>query len=818
MNLNLMPKKFRYSIIYNGITTELATDPIGWEEQSIGFQRSSDYGNNIEYTIPLSFTKDGYRMLKSIFDVGGAFSKAKVRIDKRKNNWDKEQFYIYILDFRTYKDNFSSISISGLEDGLLSKYTSKADTEYEIGFENSASCLNFAGVDKEVENIVQQGIGKAIYARVEIGGGRALYHLKGERAVRRYSNKILFVNTDGVPYETMTFRAIATTTINLSIDVKFALECYYKFNVGTPSATAWRLIKHSENFSTWSDISGWGLSPVHLNNYDLYLDNINDISFPIEEGYLYSCMLIIDTGTNTDITWSSIGTMNIKSLTTSANSGSIISFTHEWLISKLIERIYFDAVLVYNVSHTDYFPILSCGNAIDWSNRYETTNGNIKVSLKNVLKSLDILCCIGIDITGNIITISDRGTFYNKTKNKSLKSNNITLSFDESHCYNKIKVGWSTEDKYEDEVYPFNCKKVFEIQNSLADAEYDLEHPFIGEMYKIDKFLTDVKNNTTINISYTDLCVFACIRPVLRALLVMLIQSPYKTFDIGDIYLTSADNQVGFNYYFLDFESLNATFPTEFTMGDGLFTFINPRNTLYTINISFEINSTVDMFYDDISKSLEFRTYPFVFYKYENFKISNNRRFGRYTLKGMVYIEGNVQTTFSFIIKNNNATRELSIQNFIFYFNEEYGLYKDQTITGFIGDSVTAYNLPFSPKRIINKHLPYISISNWKNTLPIKFVSSDKESPITSTLAYESVSVTENADFDSVDPLFSPMKISFDTSEKFNSLSQSDSDKYDYYEIEDERTGEVIKGWKNKTTHNVSKNQAQSWELQGSID
>ena len=143
--------------------------------------------------------------------------------------------------------------------------------------------------------------------------------------------------------------------------------------------------------------------------------------------------------------------------------------------------------------------------------------------------------------------------------------------------------------------------------------------------------------------------------------------------------------------------------------------------------------------------------------------------------------------------------------------NGYWVLYKEQTISNFTGDIATTYNLPYSPKRSLIKHLPYISISNWKNSLPIKWVSTDITSAITSRLGYETKDVVENSDENSIQPLFLPLNVSFDTSGEYDAIKAVKTQKYGYIETEFE--DKVYRGFVEKVVCDIGKQQKQQWEL-----
>ena len=57
MSVKGMPqKRFRYFIETETEDIELQTDPKGWDGHEVGFQRSDDFGLNVENVVPLSFS------------------------------------------------------------------------------------------------------------------------------------------------------------------------------------------------------------------------------------------------------------------------------------------------------------------------------------------------------------------------------------------------------------------------------------------------------------------------------------------------------------------------------------------------------------------------------------------------------------------------------------------------------------------------------------------------------------------------------------------------------------------------------------------
>lgn len=675
-----MPKAYKYSIIYNGVTTVLTTDPKGWQEESIGFTRSDDHGLNVEYTVPLSFAKEGYKKLKEIFSAGGMFAVAQLKIEKRNNSWGFGAFYLYKLDFKTYKDNSYSVEISGLEDGLLSKFNANSDTAYDITLPTVKQSISYEGVSIQRDNTIQAGVGTLDmwYAQ----GGNRHFPLKGSRAVRSYTADFSFVDDSGTPFTTMTFKCVNAVTVpTFKIDMGHVMKLT-TFPIAPPRGKM-QLIKHNADWTSidWVlDSSGISVEYVanstHVNigaRYDYF--TYNDVrSIAFEAGSYYSlCYLngslaadhLPEMGNTSDTAYDGHNTrITIAYISPSEYSGhALCIFTYEWLINALLLKIDSTSVLEYNILNPNFIPVLS--SAVCFRNLGSLNfTGVVTISLREVLKSLNVVSCIGIDVTGNKMTVAPLANFYKRESAGRLKAKNITLSFSEAGVFNTIKAGSKATDLVKNGLFAFNCNNTFTVADSTLKADLDLENPFKTDMYSIDKIIGDAASSIDTT-----------------------------TSNNGDL-------------------------------------------------IIFAANTTVV----------------------------------------------------------DNA----------------YTLLKDSAafVSGFAGDKATAYNLPLSPKRILNTHKDYVAISNYKNVKNILYSSTDINADMVSKLSWESESVSEKADVVTSNPIFLPITISFDTAERYDTLISFQADKYKYYEVLNERTGRIIKGWANKITFGVTKEQSQNWELQ----
>ena len=104
-----MGRKYDYYIIYNDVTTKIQ-DPIGWEEQGLSFTRNESLTCIREFSVPLEFVGNGYSLLKEIFTQEGyGADNVFIKIERRNDNFEYEDFYYGKIDFKTYEDNFIGI-------------------------------------------------------------------------------------------------------------------------------------------------------------------------------------------------------------------------------------------------------------------------------------------------------------------------------------------------------------------------------------------------------------------------------------------------------------------------------------------------------------------------------------------------------------------------------------------------------------------------------------------------------------------------------------------------------------------------------------
>ena len=831
MSVAGMPsKRFKYLIEHNGTTVELDKSPISWDSHEMGYSRSDDFGINVENVASMKFVGNGANILRSIYRTNGIFSTANVIIEKLNDKWKYDFLYNYSIDFETYKEDHTGVEVKGVESGLLKLITANKDTEYEIDIPESGYYLGYTGINYSRKNLIQCLPGDIRKHEFVI---EDTYALKGNRSVRAYSDAISFTDNSGVPFETITFRCVKdisfTAKITLKLKVK-ATQFTLPFQ-SPPSRGKIRIIKHKKNANNYTYIDNKGIAPYlsktvqssTRNDYfdialDLPLDLVDgdyvSIFYQAESGKSYTKVEVSDCfDTTLEIFLPSLGEYNSQKLQL---------ITYEWLIKQLLDKIAGAGKYNFysNIKNNDFTPMLSCTQMARRMGA-QTFEGTFKAKLSDVLKSYNILHCTGIDISGNTIKICKRADFYTNNKWAEIDAKNINVIHDLSHQYKRINVGYKADSAPLSDavVYPFNCKKVFEINNSPLESELDLINPFISDPYQIESLIRKVQSEDKADTS-NEFFIFA-----VKQLDVIGERVVNFGAVLGGSQMIGVGSDENSNLYIYE-ASEQITNEPAIVVSD-----ISPNEYVFINDIGgISFGGESDYYYRIkiyIDAEIENGVLPSYFGLIENseefYHLLLNRIIERTDTNYKIYLDiivsGQINTSFFFRVGNvpdvyfnyfSFLAKEIGVDANLITHTANIDVSSVENHKDYVDDG-TIYNLSISPKRILNKHIDYVSISNFMNTEDIKFVNSDIDSNITSKLDYESYPVKENENVQTRGGMmFRPIIIEFET--KYNLVP--DDKKYGYITIFDEKNNRELTGWLISIATSPTKNKGKKVQLQ----
>ena len=796
-----MPKSTKYSLVWTGGSLELATDPRGWQEDAVAFSRDENHGINVQNVVALSFSGAARDKIKEFYDTYGAYAKMSVSIDKRNNLWELNSWYQYRLDFKTYKETKSFVEISGIEEGLLSSVQKFADTEYKVQIPTEKNFLNYTGTTVYKKNQIQ-----ALFGSIgeKEGIEEDAYVLGGKRAVRTYSNAISFTNSSGEPYETMTLRATSATTFDLKINLK--LKVIAKAFLRNPLSGKLKIYKHDANFSSpvlVAQYSPLGTYIANFKRYDTFswITTISNISLSL--GQMISIFYVGDGGAYSSISVEDAqgAYVEIGGFSQSQYQDTQLEvFDFEWATNEVLKIIYPNVEFESHLSYNDFQLALSATPCI-YNMGSTAGTGTLKIKLSDVLKSINCLKMIGIDIQLDKFTIYPLQSLYNPTATiNTIEAKDIVVEHDSTHQYKKIKVGSPVNERGEDSdmVYPFIVEKGFEVTDCEFDAELDLVNPFMVDPYDVDNYIKDTLGNE----KSTDKCDF-----VVFAVLPV----------------TSTEHSAGGA---TDTEEIDN--PNSQTKQVQVGVSHNIPSNLMKYDAKIKVGTTADIFDD-------FTPISFTINVYEQGILSQSFTGSgtptqTYTTTNEIPSNTNVDVEYiqDYEVAEFALTQTLtvSVEAFFVYSEaKEIGkeLYKNHTIISgldpsAVGSESSLYNIPLTPKRILQTWDSYLKISVFGNaTGKYKFLTSKhKNTALVTKCHFESSNVVEEADFTpiSTTPIFQPKICTFTAAKKYEGDTVFIPKKYERYRVVDSKRGVTYTGWIKDFTFGLNKAKEQDYVLQ----
>ncbi len=520
-----MPTLFRYVVIDvsdNDTEYIFTDDASGWDELTTALIRGSLHGINSEQTAPLKFALEAREFLRGIFIQYGAFAKLKLRIDLRNDDWSYSEYVTYYFDFKTFNDDLDYVSIELKENSLRELIESKMDTEYDVtviennevpmvGLINKLPFLSTNTIQSKSGDLLDNGStgDDIIYRWGKIRGSRTDY--------RTFSTHYTFTYSNGFPFDSMLFYTIKPYT---NQKIKFRINLQLTINTNTVYPVVGerfliRIIKDNNGNKTElasktptsiiNDLAPQG-DPRNVNL--IFTNNEEEITIlNLVEGdgiymevysELYNYRILYSqTISNNNDTYIKI----IDEINSDAGNNALYFFTHEKAISRVLSEISPDAVLDYKLTDENYIPALTSSRTInDMLQPTFTGFSKIPLKLKDLFDSLDLLYNIGVDISGDTVTVDYIENFYKQTKTSDLECTGVKLSYNDKLCYNNIVIGTNTEKELNVTygLYSPFTEKTFSISENVINADINdlkLVHPYKIDMYSIDKWLTEMFNN-----------------------------------------------------------------------------------------------------------------------------------------------------------------------------------------------------------------------------------------------------------------------------------------------------------------------------------
>jgi hypothetical protein len=484
----------------------LSCEPDNWRELEMGIVRET-LAVNREITSEFIFSGTVATSLKAHYTTYGFSARATLNFAKRSNDWTYAAFNTFTADFKTYKYSNRKVTLTFMENSVRQALEDNMTTKYEFVMPDTYK-LSYTGVSMNVTNVLRPDEGLMPYV------SNSCWVMKGFRSARENSTYLGFSDTAGTAYGRMQAQVLVSTTVT----IKITLGVVNLMKDGIVARFAkLRLLKGTIQGSNivinkfQTPLYSWDATDYSDNYYWFEDQTERTITATCLAGeYLLLCFDETAAGA-TQVYLISADTLTMSLVSTEASrfqAYNVSVVPHEWLLAQLLARIAPTAVLDYNLPAFDsavaQIPVLASSQSL-----LRTASPVITCSLEDVFKSLRCLYGADYDITGTSVRVDYPSTFFGASALEVVPVTEPTFEADTEHVYNRIKVGYETDDDAYNGQMEFNCINTFTIDKS-GDKELDLVHPFKASMYTIEQFLRDKdESSSTSKESDNDVFLFS---------------------------------------------------------------------------------------------------------------------------------------------------------------------------------------------------------------------------------------------------------------------------------------------------------------------
>lgn len=506
-----MPKKTKFLLQFesNIYGTTYECEPDNWADVELGLSRK-DFAVNKEITSEFIFSGTAGKIIKLIYDTSGYKGVLTMVMYKLQNDWSYETFHTFTADFKTFMwDRKAHITFK--ENDYLKQLEDNKGIDYTFTMPTTTK-LSYSGV-----NTIRTNTIKVIPAVLNYTLTKARI-IKGARIV---SNTSLYYDFSPVLYY------VPSSTVSnydhFAINTIRAKTSTYNVRIGTLTIevqgrllTPWsrvELVKVNSALTT-TIIKAWlSISTLYNSERD-----VSTVLFSDGATYTYDIAtaagdMIYLRFYDTDIDnlqctiIEGTTTLSVVSDEESAfQEYSVNAVTHQWLLGQILDKINPNISLTYNLP--DSSDTVSTLLVPASSLRNQSTQ-EITCSFEKVMKSLKCLYCADYKFEGQTLTVDYPSMFFSNSKAMDVVPIlTPEISYSTNHVYNKVTVGYETDDDIINGEYEFNCKNTFTLNSSVSN-ELDLIHPFKGSMYTIEQYLSNKSNDNKTDDKDTDIFIFA---------------------------------------------------------------------------------------------------------------------------------------------------------------------------------------------------------------------------------------------------------------------------------------------------------------------
>lgn len=536
---------FKCELLIEENRYDVTNDLKNWDDFDLSQKRSNYDGVVRTFSTKFEFVKKAYNLLKSEFYSQYLNAAATVIFSLRNNSWEYDEIFRCALDFSTYSEDGSAVSINAIDNTLAAIIKAKKSIQYE-----------YPVADLETSTLKYDGLNMKSMYKFTMGDYVRMY--PGSYAtnmyIYSYSNEIIkpYLEPDtGEIYVVAIVEGVPESGLNVIFDVDISLV--------DPGISGWRcadyfhITMHGLGHDYTQRVNKGGVQRVRF-EFTITQSNFDSSS----DKKLYLNLKDFDWGDGNrvlaDIYINKINdfTISYKDRRSPVNIDVISPNT---ILSKLL-----DSMTENTIEHSsgiDYTFPSSGGIAFNrllertYIMAAESARGlpkaKIYTSYKKFCEWMEAEFGYVPVINENTVTFKHRDKLFSSTVVKDLGTeiNDYELTVNDSLIYSSVKVGYDKQDydsiNGRDE---FRFTNEFSTGLKLTDNTLSLISPYRADAYGIEFLVQKRGEDTTDNDSDNDVFFVDCVKDTSTGILDL--NRPYSESQLSG--LLSPDTMFNLNY------------------------------------------------------------------------------------------------------------------------------------------------------------------------------------------------------------------------------------------------------------------------------
>lgn len=494
----VQPDRNKFVLTYG--ETSVTFTPINWKEVEVVLSRDV-FAVDQEVTPEISCFGEAASLVTQAYGAGETLT---LTVQRLGNDWTYTDTWSFEADMQTYAKEGGIVTVGFNQNSLKDLIDKNKGTKYDIDIP-STYIMGYSGVTLDRSNEIT-AMGYKYPLESLSASNRIIAGVKSETS---RSDSWIFTDHKG-----FYARALKANTITMTFILG---DIRINFDGGTPDGDVKIYLLHARFSGTTITHKCMLLEKTHASRIpsaSYTFEDYNEYSFSndgtywkrdgvtigtasIQEGD-FICLYAGAKGLNN--AWQVIDGLKtvVRKPVLKIISSEVSPFVNypvrvmpmETALGHVLNRMTGTTPsLVYNLPEywddSHWIPVLTSGSALQGM-----TRPKISISFDDIMQFLRCAYGASYSISGSTVTIDYIDEFYSSLKAMDvIPVRGVKIKRDTEHVFNKVEVGWETDDDVENGQFEPLCKNVFSIDADVDDKTLDLVSPFKGSPYTVEGYM-----------------------------------------------------------------------------------------------------------------------------------------------------------------------------------------------------------------------------------------------------------------------------------------------------------------------------------------